>query len=891
MLEELSPQNSPEIRAYIGFLARAAEDLPHAVRSPLITRYDHIYGDLSGQRALTDEDMMQYANFHPKSNNFSKYSFIIAIETYFSTICNLISAAAISKQPIKFLNGLTDLKTSEFKSSLINIISGKYHFDSGLSHYENSAELDWFGSLLAPHFVDSIKFLVRSISHLWEGEESLFSLHDPIQLIHDAVFPKNLVHVTGQFYTPPWLCDVLIKDMNPALDSLIIDPFCGSGAFLISALRFLKAKGVSPQEAMPNIFGIDLNPSACIAARTNLVLFAAGSGVSDFTKMPINILCADSLTPAVIEGMRHSDDMLHRDRPHITVDGEIIDANPDSQNEQIRVAALLSRYGIATDRWLNTPSLPSSSSIPTTKIKNNGRERKIAEQLAVFMLRKADVVATNPPWVGWEYMSRPYRAHLNPAWEVYSLFEQKGLEAAFLKEDISTLCITTACDRYLRDRGNAALVIRPASMQSDLTARGLRRLSVFANSTPLKLTHIRLFEGLKVFGNAATPTATWHLSKGIKTTFPVPVTQWERKTPRWQPDASTNLDQVLENISVTEAVCSPINSAESSSRWAIGGSQTNLCRERIIGTNNLQPRIGFFTGGANAIYYMNKIGSKKGLIATCENITERAKRQVDKMTIELETDLLYPVVRGRDISYWNSSTEVFILCPHTAETKLYPLSEPILKEAYPRTLAYFEKMEPTLRERKGFAGWEKRIHQDFYYTLQRIGDYTFAPYKVCWSYISADFTISVVGPDKSGKPILPNDKVVFIAYDDPDSAYFTGGVLSSSPIRLAVVSSISARQVSANVIKHYGIPAYKKDDRIHQGIAAACRAGHVAMSQGDIFHATAQYEKVNSLVAQLYGFTDVQMARFTEELKRKVRKYPFHLATTENDEQLLKKAS
>lgn len=872
MFESISPQHSQQIKRLITYLCIVADELPLSRRATLITRYDHIYGDLTGQRALTSEEIEGLVDSELLTSEISKVTVVLALETFFATVCNVISASATSEHPAEYLRSIANLTPRKFQKRLGDVISGIEHVQLGLRHYNNSFELDWYLDATSESMQHALRQLVVAIAALWEGNAPLLTLTDPMQMIHDQTFPRNLVHVTGQFYTPPWLCEQLIADLDIDSKALIIDPFCGSGAFLVCALEFVVAKGIPIELAMQNVLGIDLNPSACIAARTNLVLFARKSGVRDFRSIAINILCADSLEPAVVQGAIVSRDLLGDPGARILVDGEIIDVDPSSKHEVSRVAALLSQIGIATETWLDTGT---ATGIDSGSSKHDLRNRKIAEQLAVFMLRKANVLLTNPPWVGWEYMSRPYRDYLNPAWGVYSLFEQKGMQAAFLKEDLSTLCIATSCDRYVEDAGQAALVIRPAAMQSDLAARGLRRLSLFADGGNMQLQRIRIFDDLKVFGNADAPAASWQLKKGEKTTFPVPVQRWVRSRPRWQPTAATPLAEVQQNVHDEKAVCSPSNPDSFTSRWAIADEQVDSLRARVVGTNELQPRIGFFTGGANAVYYMRLQDDTSDKHWRCENITERAKRQVAQVLVDLEPELIFKVVRGRDISFWASNPDVYVLCPHSRETKIYPFGEPVMKSQYPLAFNYLNGLKETLVDRKGFAGWEKKVHQDYFYTLQRIGEYSFAPFKVCWSYISEDFVVSVVSSDKRGKAILPNDKVVFVACNHAIEAYFMAGVLSSSPIRLSVVSSVTSRQVSTNVIRNLALPKFDENNPTHCEIGSMCEAGHQAMAAGDVEKAVICYEAINKSVGMLYSLTPDDMAQYQKGLQQKLGFYPF----------------
>lgn len=76
---------------------------------------------------------------------------------------------------------------------------------------------------------------------------------------------KNL----GQFYTPQEIVEYMIDYLNIKPNSKILDPTCGCGVFLVTAYNFLKRLN---NNALDNIYGVDLNESATKITRINLWL-------------------------------------------------------------------------------------------------------------------------------------------------------------------------------------------------------------------------------------------------------------------------------------------------------------------------------------------------------------------------------------------------------------------------------------------------------------------------------------------------------------------------------------------------------------------------------------------------------------------------------------------
>ena len=251
--------------------------------------------------------------------------------------------------------------------------------------------------------------------------------------------------------------------------------------------------------------------------------------------------------------------------------------------------------------------------------------------------------------------------------------------------------------------------------------------------------------------------------------------------------------------------------------------------ERMLGSNPYRARTGVFTGGANAVYWMRVHGGEDGLVRA-SNIVARAKRKAAQVEALLEPDYLYPMLKGGGIRRWRTAWDSYILCPHTAETKLRPTPWARLEAECPRTAAYLASFREVLDQRKGFAGWEKAIQQQEFHAALRVGTYTFAPWKVVWKYIATQFVCAVIGtaedPYLGRKLLLPNEKVMYVALDSEEEAYYLCGVLSSTPAARCVQGYMRPTSISAHVLEKLRIPPFDPENSIHREIARLCRAGH-----------------------------------------------------------------
>lgn len=118
---------------------------------------------------------------------------------------------------------------------------------------------------------------------------------------YEEVVGSNLRGDRGEFFTPRNACRMAVKMINPQPGELVLDPSCGTGGFLVTAMNHVlatidekhkrrwPARGPSPEQQAEwfrdryeylskKVYGLDLNPSLVRAAKMNMVMNNDGSG-------------------------------------------------------------------------------------------------------------------------------------------------------------------------------------------------------------------------------------------------------------------------------------------------------------------------------------------------------------------------------------------------------------------------------------------------------------------------------------------------------------------------------------------------------------------------------------------------------------------------------------
>jgi hypothetical protein len=240
---------------------------------------------------------------------------------------------------------------------------------------------------------------------------------------------------------------------------------------------------------------------------------------------------------------------------------------------------------------------------------------------------------------------------------------------------------------------------------------------------------------------------------------------------------------------------------------------------KVLGSSEYEAHEGCNTGGANGVYWLERVTERPGGLVLVRNLTEGAKRQVETAEVVLEPNLIYPLLRGRDVERWLVSASAHIILAQDPQTRRgVPVTN--MKRLHPRTFAYLNRFESALRSRAAFKRYFKP--DDPFWSMFNIGPYTLARHKVVWREQASQFTAAVVPP--ASRPVLPDHKLMLVAVDTDDEAHYLCGMLNSSPMRLAVAAYAVSIQMNPHILENVRVPRFDPRASGHREIARQARA-------------------------------------------------------------------
>lgn len=145
----------------------------------------------------------------------------------------------------------------------------------GLSNFVSDNLFSWYLDRWTPALAEAIGTLISRFrtydAHPCEGAQH----SDLLRALYLDLIPAAVRHDLGEYYTPDWLAELTLDEVgldgNP--EQTVVDPACGSGIYLIAALRRMKHplddSPAGGRQIVDRVRGFDLNPLAVMACRAN----------------------------------------------------------------------------------------------------------------------------------------------------------------------------------------------------------------------------------------------------------------------------------------------------------------------------------------------------------------------------------------------------------------------------------------------------------------------------------------------------------------------------------------------------------------------------------------------------------------------------------------------
>ncbi len=815
----------------------------------LFTEWKRLFSQVVGSETLKLKNMLEaHTQSHGQdySNHIPEYLF--ALNTYIALVAKLVAGLSLR-------NANQDLNNNNvsIKKRIEALESGDLFTNAGVIDMLTADFFSWYldnssWKLYAPN-IETLLSKLASIDYDINRKKP-DATRDLFKGIYESFVPKAIRHSLGEYYTPDWLAEYILDKMEWKENANLLDPTCGTGTFIIEALKrrlqkYKKTK--TAKDYLNGLYGIDLNPLAVITARSSIVVFLSPY-LDPINPIKIPVFLADAINPAklVHNNYEHSlqtefGTKFFRVPKSLVIDlnffnifrriRDLINADFDSNRIIETIRNEYSIDSVLDDRNGYKSILETVSNL--VELHRNGWDGIwcyiLADRFAASAIPKVKYIAGNPPWVKWSNLPSEYADFIKPQCLELGLFSNDSWVGG-IESDISTVVTYKVVEKWLKKNGYLGFLITGTVFSTE-SSQGFRRFSLPKEDIPLNVIEVHDFKAIKPFENTANhPTLLLMQKNGLQTKYPLRYTYWTK--PRGI-RKFLNADDFCTNAVSRLVYASPVPGTDAGP-WLRGRKEDHKFWKYLFGGNerHYKARKGITTD-LNGVYFvkvLERLGN--GKIKVCNDPSAGRKSDIQKITAIIEDKYVFPLLRGRGVRAFNAEIDkdYHVIIPQTGMH-----GDPELIVNAPGTYKFLQNFNSFLENRSSYKRFQKKQP---IWSVWSTGEYTFSSYKVLWKEMSGkNFAAAYIGDSESfycgTKATVPDHKLYFVPFDCEDEASFLTGFLNAPIVVNGVVAyAESLLSLGTSVVEYLNIPKYDPENHLHKEISATAKKAQ--MNYGDL---------------------------------------------------------
>lgn len=772
-------------------------------------------------------DRQEISHGHPYKGNPTGYLF--ALSTYIAIIAKFVAACALPDvgqdvldTSVAVANRVRAVETGEIfeNAGIVNMLTGDF-----FSWYVD--DKSWM------EFEEPLEGLLAKLANVdFEiAKKSPETTRDLFKGIYERFIPREVRHALGEFYTPDWLAEHGLNTLEWQADEPLTDPTCGTGTFLLEAIRRRKIKlgaQATAQTLLDGLNGIDLNPLAVLAAKGSVVVFLA-SLLDSNKPIRIPIYLADAINPSSEDLFGNYSHTLQTEvgPKFFSVPTNLI-RTPSFFKLFARVRSLIdadvaaAEIGLVINREFHTLGLMASDwSVVQTTIEElvslhaqgwNGIWCSIlADRFAAGAVPRSPFVCGNPPWIRWSTLPTEYAKNIQQRCRELGVFSGDrwvgGIEA-----DISTVVTFSVLERYLAPGGKLGFFL-PESVFTTPSSAGFRRLSVLNGRIPCRAMLVEDFSDVRPFDGVSNHPTFLVVQRDAMPQFPIPYRVWKLAAGSGKGvQLFSDAQDFVTTAMVNEKLAAPVPGGDGRP-WLVGSVADQKVFAQVFASSEAVyiARKGVTTD-RNGIYWVEILSAGPAGTVRVRNAADIGKTKgIPTITSNIEDEHVFPLLRGRGVTPFSANVDP-VLCIVLPQRGMH--GDPELATTYPLTHKFLSKFKSHLEVRSSLKRYQRG---QAYYSLWSTGAYTFSPFKVLWREMGKRFAAAYIGesthPLLTSKVVIPDHKLYFIPVQSEDEAAFLTGFLNAPVISKAVAAYAAQLSLGASVAEYLNIPNYDSSDR------------------------------------------------------------------------------
>jgi len=853
------------------------------------------HDDSSKQKAIEErKKSLEEVIGEKLKNNEEEYLSLYAIQTTYAIIVKIIAFKVISK--IRFNKSWMDfniLSESNFETLRIQMSSleeGAIFRSLGIGNLLEGDFFAWYCS--SNQWNDEIGEFIQEIFKILTQYEdkALFQSGENVQDLFRELFmkiiPEKVRHSLGEFYTPSWLADNLIRE-SINLSSIkrnwtALDPCSGSGTFITILIKYVlnETKDLSNKERLEEVLrrvkAIDLNPLAVLTTRINYFINISHL-ISTEDEFEIPVYLGDSsYVPSRIEidgieclnySIKTIKGYINIDLPKSAVSNPVLFSqtmtsieqdilNLDPTSIQEKIESIIPESDLTIEIRAKITSL-AEQFVDLERNEWNGIWARIVTNfLTTANLGKFDFIVGNPPWIDWKNLPMGYRERVKSICIDRQLFSGDSITGG-INLNICALISNVAATNWLKKDGILAFLM-PQTIIFQQTYEGFRQFKLDEASN---LYFQQLYDWTKS-GHPFYPVTHKFLSfffshkeVDYKTGIPLKYFIKNKGFELKKYQNTTDFDLLNEVFSESNQIVGQSNDNNTAFSYAKNKIELQSFR-KISGLSKYKGREGieFYPQELFLLEVDKEMLVSKDLVIVKNYQNKNSKYKIPLESFPLEKTHLYPLIKGVDIERFHLQKSNYIVpFPYLKTDTRSPINIKDLSRSSKLLAAYFNKFKGVFAAQTQYNN--KIIGEKYnteFYSLARVGEYSFAEHYVAfrdnskWQSVVISSVETPWGELK--RPQFQNHAVTISQNENGDyitleEAHYICAILNAPITKSYILNSSDSRSFKIN--PPVFIPKFDTNNKLHLELSKLSITAH------ELWNNNTEIQKIDKKLSEL----------------------------------------
>ncbi len=800
------------------------------------------------------------------------YKALFALQTTYAIIVKLIACKVVTKlafnKNIEYFEDLSSIDTDTLREFLQFVEDG-YVFQTG--GVKNLLEGDFFSWYCSEDIWNEDEAeIIKGIISTLEGYSNSFYVHgymtkDIFIDLYMEIMPAEVRHSLGEYFTPEWLASYVVDSSLKELKKTnfsAIDPCCGSGVFIISIIKKIIGKtdinSLTEKEKRTLLFsiiervkGVDINPLSVLTAKVSFYISIKPLVNNENIEIPIYLGDSANIPKKVM--------LDNLDCYEYTITTKQYDINVVLPSVFVENKDFFSMMGdiqkiiksgestLVYSKFLDSIGEHHLNDEAKARIFNLSEQlsdlhnkkwdgiwiRIVANFMLVGRIKNVDLVIGNPPWVKWEFLPQEYASKIKNLCIERHLFSGQTYMGA-ISLNICALIANVTASSWLSKNGILAFLMPQTLMTQDSYA-GFRNF--YINNG--KRMYLQKLDDWTKSGNPFIDTTEkfmtyYYRNKTVnyfKDGIPIQVIKKKKGISIKEINQKHSFLEVEEYFEFSKAKAFQLDKERTGYTTVLESSLKLKNKfDLIMGKCEYKARSGVEFTPAE-IYFIEPLeetSNPKTYKFMQSKFKNSKYKSISNLPIVLETKFVKPVIKAPNIiPFGFKQNNNYCIFPYEVN-KSISIEPILLSKKSPELLNYLINSKKLIEKQSKRSKSISRGNS--FYSLSKVGDYTFSPNLVTFrdnTKLSAAVVEEEVTP--WGDKVMPicAKHCPYISQDKEgrnitsDEAYYLCGILNTPIVQEYFKSTYSTRSYSINF--NIKMPLYDKGNTNHVKIMKLSR--------------------------------------------------------------------